>query len=153
MARNYYSEIHLHMVWHTKESSPLLVPEVEAFTHSYIRGKLVNTPGAFIREIGGTETHVHLAVTVAPTILISDLVGKLKGASSHETNQRFGQNSKPLIWQAGYGVVSFGTAHLPWVISYIRNQRLHHSRGTVEERLERVIPDEPVAEAEQREGP
>src|SRR5436309_1464873 len=30
MARNYYSEINLHIVWHTKESSPLLSPAIEA---------------------------------------------------------------------------------------------------------------------------
>ena len=26
MSRNYYSEIHLHIVWHTKNSLPLLTP-------------------------------------------------------------------------------------------------------------------------------
>jgi REP-associated tyrosine transposase len=153
MARNYYSEINLHIVWHTKGSLPLLTPEVELFTHRYIRGKLINTPGAFIHEIGGIETHVHLAVTIAPTILISDLIGKLKGASSHEANQQLGHGRKVLEWQTGYGVVSFGTAHLQWVINYIRNQREHHARGTVEDRLERMTQDEKEPEAEPREGP
>jgi putative transposase len=56
MSRNYYSEIHLHIVWHTKESGPLLVPQVEAETHHYLRGRLINTPGVFVHQVGGTET-------------------------------------------------------------------------------------------------
>jgi hypothetical protein len=34
-------------------------------------------------------------------------------------------------------VVSFGAGDLPWVISYVRNQRQHHAKGTTQERLER----------------
>jgi putative transposase len=129
-----------------------LTPEVEAVVHHYLRGYLINMPGAFVHEVGGIETHVHVAVSIAPTILVSDLVGKLKGASSHVVNQKLGQGRKLLEWQTGYGAVSFGTRDLEWVRGYIRNQREHHAHGTVHERLERI---EPVAEAEaeQREGP
>jgi hypothetical protein len=50
MARNYYSEINLHVTWHTKESAPLLVPKVEAIAHHYLRGRCINSPGVFIRD-------------------------------------------------------------------------------------------------------
>jgi len=152
MARNYYSEINLHMTWHTKESAPLLTPKVEAFVHHYIRGRLMNTPGAFFHDIGGTENHVHVVVTIAPTILISDMIGKLKGSSSHEANQKLGVVNKVLQWQDGYGVLSFGTKDLPWVIDYVRRQKEHHAKGTTVDRLERITtPDE--AKAEPRETP
>ena len=151
MSRNYYTEINLHIVWHTKGSAPLLVPKVEAIVHHYLRGRCINTPGVYVHEIGGIETHVHLCVSIAPTILISDLVGKLKGSSSHEVNQKLGD--KVLDWQTGYGVVSFGTKDLEWVKNYVRNQRVRHARGQVEKRLERIAPEEEKAEAEQREAP
>ena len=93
-------------------------------------------PGVFIHEIGGIETHVHLAVSIPPTILISEMAGQLKGASSHETNKEF--NRKVLEWQAGYGVVSFGTKGLEWVKAYIRSQREHHAASKVHERLVRI---------------
>jgi putative transposase len=157
VSRNYYSEIHLHFVWHTKTSLPLLTPQVEPFVHRYLRGRIINTEGAFVHAVGGTETDVHVAVTVAPTVLVSDLVGRLKGASAHEANRLFGRGGKVLEWQAGYGVVSFGTKALEWVVAYIQNQREHHARGTVHERLERAEAMEaaaaPVAEAEPREAP
>jgi len=155
MSRNYYSEIHLHIVWHTKLSRPLLSPKVEAVTHAYLRQRIINTPGVYVHEIGGMETHLHIAVTIAPTIVISELIGQLKGASSHEVNQKLGEGRKTLEWQSGYGVVSFGTKDLEWVIQYVRNQKQHHAGGTVHERLEKITCEEgdPQAQAIQREAP
>jgi putative transposase len=144
MSRNYYSEINLHLVWHAKNSLPLLTPEIESLAHRYLKKRIVEIPGAFVHEIGGIETHVHLVVTVPPTLLISDFVGQLKGGSSHDVNQALGRRQKELQWQSGYGVVSFGTRDLPWVIEYVRNQREHHARGTVHERLERMDQEETV---------
>lgn len=138
MSRNYYSEINLHIVWHTKEGSPLLVSDVEEYAHRWLRQKLVNSEGVYIHEIGGTENHVHLAVEIAPTVTIGELIGQLKGASSHEVNEHFAHRGKVLQWQTGYGVVSFGAAQREWVCRYIRNQRDHHACGRVQDRLERI---------------
>jgi REP element-mobilizing transposase RayT len=154
MARNYYAEINLHITWHTKESGPLLVPKVEAIVHHYLRGRCINTPGVFIHEIGGIATHVHLAISIVPTITISEFIGQLKGSSSHEANQKLGH--KLLDWQTGYGVVSFGTGDLEWVKEYIRNQRQRHANGQIVDRLERITEMErttEVAEPEPREAP
>jgi hypothetical protein len=71
-----------------------------------------------------------------PTLLLSEWIGELKGASAHHINHRVA-NRKLLEWQAGYGIVSFGTKDMEWVIRYIQNQKQHHERGTVTERLER----------------
>jgi putative transposase len=150
MSQNYYAEINLHIVWHTKASAPLLVPKVEAIVHHYIRGRCIDTAGVYIHEIGGIEDHVHLSVSIAPTLLISDFVGQLKGASSHEANQKLGY--KALEWQTGYGVVSFGTGDLEWVNEYVRNQRQRHAARRIEDRLERITSSD-EAKAEPREGP
>ena len=151
MSHNCYSEINLHLTWHTKDSSPLLVPKVEAEVHHYLRGRCINTLGVYVHEVGGTETHVHMAISIAPTVLISELVGQFKGASSHDVNQKFGR--KLLEWQTGYGVVSFGTGDLRWVVDYVRNQKNRHARRAVEDRLERITALEAGAEAEPREAP
>ena len=138
MGRNYYSEINLHLTWHTKTSLPLLTPEVEPLTHRHIRQKIINTEGVFVHEIGGTQTHVHVCITIPPTLLISDFIGQLKGLSSHEVNKQLGRRDKSLQWQAGYGVVSFGTRDLDWVKDYIRDQRQRHAEHRTVERLERI---------------
>jgi putative transposase len=110
--------------------------------HRELRHKIVDWPGAFVHEIGGTETHVHMAVTIAPTITPSEFVGQLKGACSHEVNHKVGRGNKILEWQGGYGVVSFGTKDLLWVKAYIRNQKQHHANGEAHDRLERITPDD-----------
>ena len=147
MSRNFYSEINLHVTWHTKSSAPFLTEQVEAAVRHYLRGRCINTPDVYLHEIGGIEDHVHLCMSVAPTILISEFIGQLKGASSHDANQKFGH--KVLEWQSGYGVVSFGTKDLDWVRKYVRNQRDRHSRGWIEDRLERIS----AVETEPREAP
>ena len=96
-------------------------------------------PGLLFHAVGGTETHVHTAVSIPPTLLISEFIGQLKGGSSHEANQVFGPGR--LQWQNGYGVVSFGTRHLQWVKAYIRDQKQHHAAGRVVNRLERFLDE------------
>ena len=143
MSRTYYCEINLHITWHCKDSLPMLTPQAEPLAHRYVKQKIINTPGAFLHEIGGTETHVHVAVSIPPTLTISEFIGQLKGASSHDVNQQLGLRGKVLQWQAGYGVVTFGSGDLEWVRQYIRSQREHHACGKVHERLERVTEPEP----------
>ncbi len=138
MARNYYSEVNLHLTWHTRQSLPILTPDVEPLAHRYLKQKAVKTEGVFLHAVGGTETHVHAIITIAPTVLISELIGHLKGFSSHEVNKQLGLRNKTLQWQTGYGVVSFGTGDLDWVKAYVADQREHHAKGTIHERLERI---------------
>jgi putative transposase len=136
MSGNVYSEINLHITWHTKGSAPLLEPKIEAIVHHYLRGKCINTEGVYYHEVNGTETHVHLCVTVLPKIHIDEFIGQLKGGSSHEVNLKLGR--KVLEWQQGYGVVSFGAKDLEWVKAYVRDQKQRHEAGRAVQRLERI---------------
>ena len=142
MSRNYYSEINLHLVWHTKNSLPLLDGQVGVAAYRALRNRIIETPGAFIHEIGGIATHVHLAVSVPPTLTPSEWIGKLKGGSAHDVNSQFATLAKVLQWQTGYGIVSFGSKDLQWVIAYVQNQEQHHARGSSVDRLEKLDQDE-----------
>jgi putative transposase len=138
MSKNYYSEIYLHLTWHTKLSCPQLTADVETLTWKCLRDKAAALGDIEVHEIGGIETHVHLAVSIEPTVTISEMVGALKGYSSHEVNRRLGIVNRVLEWQTGYGVVSYGAKDLRWVVEYIQNQREHHARGSAHDRLERI---------------
>jgi putative transposase len=156
MPRNVYSEINLHFVWHTKDNVPVLVDPIDQHLHRFLKDRALQTPALFFHAIGGIEDHVHLVVSVSPTLLISDWIGQMKGSSSHYINHRIA-NRHLLDWQTGYGVVSFGTGDLPWVISYVQNQLQHHAKGTTQERLERgeaeAEPQSPLKRAAGRESP
>ncbi len=140
MSLRAYSEINLHFIWRVKDDSPVLRDEIEIQLHRFIRSKVMEAE-VYFHEIGGTDDHIHLVVSPPPTLQLSEWIGKLKGASSHFINHRIA-NGKLLAWQGGYGVVSFGSKDLPWVLKYVRHQREHHADNVVQDRLERINPTE-----------
>ncbi len=138
MSIRVYSEINLHLTWHTKNDMPLITPAMQPELYAFLKDKIVETRGAYFHAIGGIETHVHIGFSVKPSIHLDEWIGQLKGGSSFEMG-------KGLQWQAGYGIVSFGTRDLEWVVKYIHNQREHHSNGTIHDRLERCeVSDDEV---------
>lgn len=133
MSVRVYSEINLHITWHTKNSLSMIDPKMQADLFAFLKNKVIETRGAYFHAIGGIETHLHLVCSVKPSIHLDEWIGQLKGASSFEMG-------KGLQWQAGYGIVTFGTKDLKWVVDYAHNQREHHAKGTFVDRLERVEP-------------
>ncbi len=138
MSSHVFHGILIHLNWHTKHDQPLLRGRTEELAHRALRDKASRMKGASILELGGTDDHVHLAVQIEPSATISELVQELKGASAFEVNHVL--RHKTLEWQRGYGVVSFGRRHLPWVVECIRRQREHHAQGTIHVRLEAHEP-------------
>ncbi len=140
MSSHVYHEIYLHFNWHVKDDQPVLTAELEPIVDQFIIDRCRRAKGVYFHAIGGTETHIHLAINIEPQVTISELVKDLKGGSAHDTNQN--QGSQVLSWQRGYGVVSFGKKNLPFVLAYIAAQKEHHAQQKTEERLERTSADE-----------
>ena len=139
MASHVYHEIYLHLTWHTSGSQPLITSALEPAVFEFIRARCAKTKGVYLHGINGTPTHIHLAITIEPSITISDLVKDLKGSCSFEVNRTY--ERKILEWQRGFGVVSFGKKNLKWVLDYIIRQKEHHAAGSTLERLESVNGD------------
>ena len=136
MASHVFHEIYLHINWHVKDDRPALAPEIEPLVHQLIKDRCRRMKGVYFHGIGGTEAHVHLAVNIEPFVTISELIKDLKGGSSHDLNTQLGR--KEPYWQRGYGVVSFGKKNLAWVLRYIADQKEHHAKRRVQDRLERI---------------
>jgi putative transposase len=134
MGLHVYSEINLHATWYTKHNLPVMVGALEEDLHEFLR-EYIASNGGLAHAVGGTADHVHVAVTVDPDLAISQWLGRLKGASAYFVNHQVARG-KVLEWQRGFGVVSFGTRDLAWVVDYVRNQKRHHARGTIHPRLE-----------------
>jgi putative transposase len=151
MASHVFHEIYLHINWHTKDDLPLLGPELEKQAHAHIIQRCRNTKGVYFHGVGGTATHIHLAINIEPFVSVSTLVGEMKGSCSHDINKALGR--KIPDWQRGYGVVSFGKNNLEWVLKYIANQREHHAKGKVFDRLERIgVYEEAEGKGREAEG-
>ena len=134
MSNRSFTEINFHITWHTKDNFPFITPSLEPELWAFIKNRIVTMPNIYFHAIGGIQDHIHLAASFYPPFEIDRWIGEMKGASSHE----FG---KSLQWQSGYGVVSFGTKDLDWVVTYVRNQKEHHRIGLIQERLERISDD------------
>jgi putative transposase len=109
---------------------PLLEPEL----YRAIAAKAQDMEG-FVHAIGGTQDHVHLAVSIPPKLAPAKFIGDIKGYSSHFVNHV----TKPdfeFYWQDEYGVLSFGEKNLPSVVRYIHNQKQHHADGTINTAME-----------------
>jgi len=130
-----FSEILLHINWHTEKNKPLITPTLKPEIYPFIENYCHKCKGVDFLALGGTEDHVHLVVQVEPQLCVSELIGKFKGASSHEANHRFGQGT--LEWQRGFAVVSFAKRNLGAVLQYVAKQREHHKKSSLNNTLER----------------
>lgn len=85
-----------------------------------------------VHTVGGTDDHVHMAVSIPPTMTVADAMRRIKGASSHAINGELGAGFQ---WQPDYSIDSFSERHLERVVNYIANQRRHHADGILWERI------------------
>jgi putative transposase len=71
MSNRAYSEINLHFTWHVKASLPIITDVIEARLHKY-KHYALQSKGVFVHEVGGTETHVHMAVSIPPPFVLAN---------------------------------------------------------------------------------
>ena len=76
-----FSNLLFHLVWSTKNREPLIKKEIKHRLHSYIR-TIIEREGANLLFINGIEDHVHLLVAMPLTMIIPDLIEKIKPVST-----------------------------------------------------------------------
>ncbi|MDJ0736313.1 MAG: IS200/IS605 family transposase [Nostocaceae cyanobacterium] len=135
--RTYY-----HIVWATKERQSLITPNRETDLYNYIIDK-ANNLNCIIYAINRIEDHIHIIVSIPPSLSIAEFTKNIKGSSAHllNKNHRLSADAIPFAWQRGYGVLSLGSKQLEQAISYVKNQKNHHSQGTAIPSLERYDND------------
>jgi len=120
-----FNRVHVHFVWATWDRLPLLVDEaVRRAVHACIAAKCKEL-GCEPLAVGGVEDHVHLLARLYQTVAMSDLIGDVKGASSHMANREYRVDPE-LRWQRGYSAVSVSPGGIDRVKSYIVSQPEHH---------------------------
>ncbi len=132
-----YWRCYYHIVWATKGREPLITPALERVLFEAVKQK-AEALGSSVLAINSVSDHVHVAVSMPPTLTIADWMKHVKGASSHDINESQPQNAARFRWQGGYGVVTVGPQALELVQSYIARQKEHHANGTLYPSLEYV---------------
>jgi len=160
MPSHAFTQLYCHINWHTKGNVGWIIEELEQPLYKFIRDRASAVRGVELCEIGGTEDHLHIAIRIPPSLVLSEWIGDIKGSSSFYMNRRFPRLRH--LWQQGFGAVSFSHKHLPKIIEYIRHQKEHHAKGSIIEELERCPRDEdgaeekpfnPVADSSARDDP
>src|SRR5487761_2235673 len=132
--------VYLHVAWSTWDRLPLLVGDVELRVHRAIVAKCAEL-GAEVIAIGGIEDHVHLLIKMPATIAIAQLIGQVKGASSHLVTHDIFRGTGFFKWQGAYGAVSVSPRYLGEVSAYIAGQKAHHlARSLIPEWEPHVTP-------------
>ena len=138
-----YWRLYYHIVWATTNRLPLITPRIEGRLYELITARCVHEKG-HLYAVNGMADHVHVVVSIPPTILIANFIQRIKGSSSHFINVEFGA---PFKWQTGYGIFSVGPHGLKTVSEYVNRQKEHHAAGTLIESLEHTTNEEdgPIA--------
>lgn len=129
---NTYTQLYTHYIFSTKHHYPLIQPEFEQRLYKYITG-IGREKGYPVLAVGGMADHLHVLVSLAPTISVAKTIQTIKGNSSKWINDCFYPERRQFNWQSGYGAFSIGRSGVNRLKDYIKNQKKHHEKMTFKE--------------------
>lgn len=116
-----------HLVWITKYRKKVLVGLVAERVRELLR-QICKSHEVDIIKGHVSKDHVHLFVSVPPSISTSSLMQQLKGKSSYKLLQENKQLQKEFwgrhLWGRGYFVATSGNITDEVIMEYIENQDL-----------------------------
>lgn len=126
-----FSQIYIQYIFAVKGRKNLLKKEWRDEVFKYISGIIKGKDQKPI-IINGVSDHVHVFVSIKPSMCIADLIRDIKNNSSNFINK---QEFLPghFSWQDGYGAFSYGHSQLDQVYQYVLNQEKHHQKTTFKE--------------------
>ena len=131
-----YWQLFYHAVWATKYRESLISEEVEPAVYDLLRGKALAL-GSTVFALNGMPDHVHMVVSLPPSLSVAFFIGQVKGVASTRINKS-GLIGRPFFWQEEYGVLSFDAKRLPRYVGYVENQKTHHAKTSLISVLERT---------------
>lgn len=121
-----YTTSYYHIVFRTYRSEPTISIEHERELYAYLFGIARNLHCQTYR-IGGMPDHIHLLVSLTPSISLSSFVQRIKTDSSKwlKANPNF---PKFRGWGREYAGFSYSIRDKEMIVGYIMRQKEHHRR-------------------------
>ncbi len=114
-----------HVVWCVKFRRHILTAERRDFLFASLR-EAAGFVNCQIVEANGEENHVHFILDAPPTIVLSEVIGKLKsktaGAMLDRSGSFFYGKHARTVWSSGFFVASTGGVTLEVLKHYVENQ-------------------------------
>lgn len=124
-------DLKYHLVWITKYRKPVMVGPVAEAVRTYLK-QICQENDVQIVKGHVSKDHIHLFVSVPPSISISGLLQSLKGKSSRKLLMNFKTLQKQFwgqhFWARGYFACSSGNITDEVIMKYIEDQDLEDSK-------------------------
>jgi REP element-mobilizing transposase RayT len=131
------SHVLIHVVFSTKERTPLIDRPVRRGLHAYL-ATVSRNEGCHAYRVGGVSDHVHILSVLSRTLSIARFVERIKKTSSAWMKGKGAKYTK-FYWQNGYGAFSISPSHLNAVMEYIDTQEEHHKRVSFQDEYRKFL--------------
>jgi REP element-mobilizing transposase RayT len=128
---NSYTQLYVQFVFAVKGRSNLIKETFRDEIEKVMSG-IVTNHNSKTYAIYCNPDHVHILVSIHPTISVSKLVEQIKSGSSKWLNEKRYLPGK-FHWQVGYGAFTYSKSQVDSVVKYILNQPEHHKKRTFRE--------------------
>jgi putative transposase len=134
-----YTQLLYQFVFSTKNREKTILLENKEALFRNINSTLKNKNCRPFR-INGMQDHIHIVLKVHPSLSISNLIKDIK-LSSSDYIKRDGFFPGFNGWQNGYGAFSYSIKELDNLITYVKNQEIHHQDLTFKEEYIQMLND------------
>jgi len=131
-----FSSLHVHVVFSTKDRTPLIRSDLTSSLYAYLGG-IARELACPAIAIGGIPDHVHLLLDLSREHAVAEVLRSLKSSSSKWMHQEVGE--RRFAWQTGYGAFAVSRSNLDEVIRYIADQAEHHRIRTFQEEFRMLL--------------
>ena len=137
------ARLYIHLVFSTKQRTPLLHDAIREPLHRYMAAVLQNfgCPPVLINSVAD---HAHILFELGRTVAVSKVVEEVKKSSSRWIKTQ-GAIYSFFAWQGGYGAFSVSASNVTVVRDYIANQQAHHQIMSFQEEYRALLERHHVA--------
>jgi REP element-mobilizing transposase RayT len=121
-----YVQLLYHIIIRTKANTLVLSLEHSDKLYRYIWG-IIKNKNSVLYRINGMEDHVHILLSLHPTIALSDFMREMKAETSKMLKRTEGFENFT-AWSEGYATLSYSLKDKEMIVNYIKNQREHHKK-------------------------
>lgn len=97
----------------------------------------------FLYCMNGVEDHVHIVISLHPSIALASLVKDIKVSSTLYIKEKklFKDFSS---WQSGYGAFTYTVKEKDRLIAYVKRQEEHHRKKTFLQEYEELLREHSI---------
>lgn len=117
--------LYYHYVFRTKYNRPVLNEAVGAELIASLTG-ICEERGYLLYAAAAMPDHVHLVLSLKPTMPPAEPMQYVKGRLSRELRRAFPELAGPALWASGYYVEAVGKKNIHQVLHYVSRQDEHH---------------------------